>query len=104
MSGSVFRTFSTSSTTLRVALIEDPCGRVEIDEKLGPIRAREELLLHELHAAERGDEQRHSGGDHGVPQAQHAIEKGVESAGKARRLMAAGFMIFWKNDTRRAAA
>jgi hypothetical protein len=28
MSGSVFRMFSRSSTTLRVALIDDPCGSV----------------------------------------------------------------------------
>ena len=35
----------------------------QIDQELGPIRAREELLLHELHAGERRDEQRDSAGD-----------------------------------------
>src|SRR6266478_764072 len=35
MSGSVFRMFSNSSTTLRVALIDDPCGSVRSTSSSG---------------------------------------------------------------------
>ena len=38
----------------------------EIDQQLGPVGAREELLLHELHADERGDEQRDRAADHRI--------------------------------------
>ena len=98
MSGSVFRIVSRSSTTLRVALMRRPLRQREIDEQLGTVGAREELLLHELHAEKRRKEETHGSGNHGVFLAQRPIEHGVESALKARRLMAVALQLVGKDE------
>ena len=75
-----------------------PLRERQIDEQFGTVGAREELLLHELHAGESGDEQRNGRADHPVFQMQHAIEHGVERAGEARRLMAVTFHLVGQDE------
>ena len=70
----------------------------QVDKQFGTVGAREELLLHELHADESGDEQRNGGADHPVLQMQHAIEHGVERPSKARRLMAVTFHLVGQDE------
>ena len=73
----------------------------EVDKQLGTVGAREELLLHELHAGESGDEQRNGRADHPILQMQHAIEHGMERAGEARRLMAVAFHLVGQDENAR---
>ena len=75
-----------------------PLRERQVDKQLGTVGAREELLLHELHAGESGDEQRNGRADHPVLQMQHAIEHGVERAGEARRLMAVTFHLVGQDE------
>jgi hypothetical protein len=60
----------------------------EIDKQLGPVRAREELLLHELHADESHDEQRSRRTNYRIFHVQHAIDHALEGASEARWLAA----------------
>ena len=75
-----------------------PLRERQVDKQLGTVGAREELLLHELHAGESGDEQRNGRADHPVLQMQHSIEHGVERAGEARRLMAVTFHLVGQDE------
>ena len=70
----------------------------DIDEQLGTIGAREELLLHELHAEKRGNEQPCGRSDDGVLHAQDPIEHGAEGTRKARWLMAVALQLVGKNE------
>ena len=65
-------------TALQRAEFQQVLARVSPLE-LGPIRAREELLLHELHADERRNEQACGRGNDGILHAQDAIEHRLES-------------------------
>ena len=75
-----------------------PLRERQVDKQLGTVGAREELLLHELHAGESGDEQRNGCADHPVFQMQHSIEHGVERPSKARRLMAVTFHLVGQDE------
>ena len=75
-----------------------PLRQRDIDEQLGTIGAREELLLHELHADECRNEQACRASDDGVLHAQNPIEHGVESARKARWLVAMALQLVGKNE------
>jgi hypothetical protein len=70
----------------------------KVDKQFGPIGAREELLLHELHPRECGNEQRNRGADHPILQMQDAIEQGVKRAGEARRLMTVTFHLVRQDE------
>jgi hypothetical protein len=63
-----------------------PLWEREVNKQLGTIGAREELLLHKLHAGEGDDEQRRGRPDDPIFQMQHAIEYSMERAGEARWL------------------
>ena len=75
-----------------------PLREREIDKQFGTVGARKELLLHELHADESGDEKRNGRADHPVLQMQHAIEHVVEHAGETRRLMAVAFHLVGEDE------
>ena len=75
-----------------------PLRERQVDKQLGTVGARKELLLHELHTGESGDEQRNGGADHPVFQMQHSIEHGVERPSKARRLMAVTFHLVGQDE------
>ena len=71
---------------------------MQVDKQLGTVRARKELLLHELHAKKSDDEQRNGGANHPVLQMQHAIEHSMEGASEARRLMAVTFHLVGQDE------
>ena len=77
---------------------ETPCGKRDIDEQLRAVGAREELLLHELHADERRNEQAYGRSDDGVLHAQKPIEHRLENARKARWLVAMALQFVGQNE------
>jgi hypothetical protein len=70
----------------------------QIDQQLGPVGGREELLLHEAHADERQQEECGGAGQHAALAAQRAVERAMEPARETRSAVSAVLLDFVGQD------